>query len=231
MARQIWRKLGAFLRLSNGAHALTAPFFNNSPSRTALRLRAFKRSRGEAPRGAIGLANDMDMSIATKHQADTAAGAAGRALPREFLSFKLGAEEYGIDILRVQEIRSYEEPTRIANAPPFVKGVVNLRGVIVPVFDMRLKFNLAEARCDHLTVIVVLNLGDERVVGLVVDGVSDVITPTAEQLRPVPQLNAAVDTDHLLAIGTIDKRMLMLLDIDRLMAGVDMGAVLQSAMQ
>ena len=141
---------------------------------------------------------------------------------REFLAFKLGAEEYGIDILRVQEIRSYEEPTRIANAPAFIKGVVNLRGVIVPIVDMRLKFNLARAEYDHFTVVIVLNIG-KRVVGMVVDAVSDVITLTQEQLHPVPEFNSAIESDHLLAIGAIDQRMLILIDIEKLMTSPDMG--------
>ena len=145
-----------------------------------------------------------------------------RRMPSEFLAFKLGAEEYGIDILRVQEIRSYESPTRIANAPEFVKGIVNLRGVIVPVLDMRVKFNLEEARCDSTTVVIVLNLAG-GVVGMVVDAVSDVITPTAEQLRPVPEFNDRVDTEHLLAIGAIGERMLLLLDIEKLMSSPEMG--------
>ena len=143
---------------------------------------------------------------------------------REFLAFKLGAEEYGIDILRVQEIRSYEAPTRIANAPDFIKGVVNLRGVIVPIVDLRLKFKLERADYDSFTVVIVLNIG-HRVVGMVVDGVSDVITLTPEQLRPVPEFNSAVDSDHLLAIGAIDDRMLILVDIEKLMAGAEMGLV------
>ncbi len=143
---------------------------------------------------------------------------------REFLAFKLGAEEYGIDILRVQEIRSYEAPTRIANAPPFIKGVVNLRGVIVPIVDMRLKFNLESANYDSFTVVIVLNIG-QRVVGIVVDAVSDVITLTAEQVRPVPEFNSAIESDHLLAIGAIDARMLILLDIEKLMTDAEMGLV------
>ena len=143
---------------------------------------------------------------------------------REFLAFKLGAEEYGIDILRVQEIRSYEEPTRIANAPAFIKGVVNLRGVIVPIVDMRLKFNLEQARYDNFTVVIVLNIGP-RVVGMVVDAVSDVITLTAEQLHPVPEFNSSITSDHLLAIGTVQDRMLILVDIDRLMTSAEMGLV------
>ena len=143
---------------------------------------------------------------------------------REFLAFKLGAEEYGIDILRVQEIRSYEAPTRIANAPSFIKGVVNLRGVIVPIVDMRLKFNLDTVNYDSFTVVIVLNIAG-RVVGMVVDAVSDVITLTPEQLRPVPQFNSNIDSDHLLAIGAIDDRMLILVDIEKLMKSADMGLV------
>jgi purine-binding chemotaxis protein CheW len=143
---------------------------------------------------------------------------------REFLAFKLGDEEYGIDILRVQEIRSYEVPTRIANAPAFIKGVVNLRGVIVPIVDMRLKFNLDSANYDSFTVVIVLNIAS-RIVGMVVDAVSDVITLTPEQLRPVPEFNSNIDADHLLAIGAIDDRMLILVDIEKLMASSDMGLV------
>jgi len=145
---------------------------------------------------------------------------------QEFLSFKLASEEYGIDILRVQEIRSYEAPTRIANAPAFVKGVINLRGVIVPIIDMRLKFNLGEVNYDGFTVVIVLNIG-RQVVGIVVDGVSDVITLTPEQLRPVPQISSAIDSDHLLAIGSVGDRMLILLDIEKLMNSADMGLVSQ----
>ena len=146
---------------------------------------------------------------------------------REFLAFKLGAEEYGIDILRVQEIRSYEEPTRIANSPAFIKGVVNLRGVIVPIVDMRLKFNLETANYDNFTVVIVLSIGT-RVVGMVVDAVSDVITLTQEQLRPVPEFNSSIASDHLLAIGAIDQRMLILIDIEKLMTGAEMGLVEQT---
>lgn len=156
------------------------------------------------------------------HTGVPAAAEAGRA--REFLAFKLGNEEYGVDILCVQEIRSYEEPTRLANVPDFIKGVVNLRGVIVPVVDMRLKLRLEEARYDQFTVVIVLNIGS-RVVGMVVDSVSDVLTLTPEQLRPVPEFAASVDVDHLLAIGAVDDRMLILLDIEKLMTSADMGLV------
>jgi purine-binding chemotaxis protein CheW len=143
---------------------------------------------------------------------------------REFLAFKLGSEEYGIDILRVQEIRSYERPTRIANVPAHVLGVLNLRGVIVPVVDMRVKFKLAQKAHDSFAVVIVLNIGN-RVVGMVVDGVSDVITLAPDQWRPVPQFNSTIDSEHLLAIGAVDDRMLILLDIERLMQSRGMGLV------
>ena len=154
------------------------------------------------------------------------AGAVNTSL-REFLAFKLGPEEYGIDILRVQEIRSYEEPTRTADAPAFVKGVVNLRGVIVPIVDMRLKFNLDTVSYDSFTVVIVLNIGN-RVIGMAVDAVSDVISLTPKQLRPVPELNSGIATDHLLAIGAIGDRMLILVDIEKLMSSAEMG-LLESA--
>ena len=143
---------------------------------------------------------------------------------REFLAFKLGAEEYGIDILRVQEIRSYEEPTRIANAPSELKGVVNLRGVIVPIIDLRIKLCLEHVRYDDFTIVIVLNIRS-RVVGMVVDAVSDVITLTPEQLRPVPEFSSAIASDHILAIGAVEERMLILVDIEKLMTSAEMGLV------
>lgn len=146
----------------------------------------------------------------------------------EFLTFKLGAEEYGMDILRVQEIRSYEEPTRMANMPAFIKGVVNLRGVIVPVVDMRIKFNLTQVNYDAFTVVIVINIG-RQVVGMVVDGVSDVISLNADQLRPAPEFSSTIGSDHVLAIGSVQDRMLILLDIEKLMSSAEMGLVAQTA--
>ncbi|MBA3057132.1 MAG: chemotaxis protein CheW [Gammaproteobacteria bacterium] len=172
----------------------------------------------------------MNQSLAPHGGASPAQAASSKAAIAsitEFLAFKLGTEEYGIDILRVQEIRSYEEPTRFANTPAFIKGVINLRGVIVPIIDMRLKFNLGEANYDHLTVVIVLNIG-KQVVGMVVDGVSDVITLTPDQLRPVPEFSSAIDSDHLMAIGAIENRMLILLDIEKLMTSAEMGLVAQA---
>jgi purine-binding chemotaxis protein CheW len=143
---------------------------------------------------------------------------------REILAFKLGSEEYGIDLLRVQEVRSYQEPTRMAHAPSFIKGVINLRGVIVPIIDMRMKFNLPQVNYDEATVVIMLNIG-MRVMGMVADGVSDVITLAQEQLRPVPELSSAIGNEHLLAIGSIQDRMLILLDIVKLMSSAEMGLI------
>ena len=140
---------------------------------------------------------------------------------RELLTFTLGSEEYGIDILKVQEIRGYEAVTTIANAPEFIKGVINLRGIIVPIVDMRIKFKLGSVGYDETTVVIILNVAN-RVVGMVVDGVSDVITLKAEQIKPAPEFGASLDTKYLLGLGTVDERMIILVDIERLMTSRDM---------
>ena len=140
----------------------------------------------------------------------------------EFLSFTLGEEHYGVDILKVQEIRGYDSVTRLPDAPDYIKGVINLRGTIVPVIDLRLKLRLDEARYDAFTVMIVLNV-DDRVVGIVVDSVSDVIPLSAEQIRPKPEFGAAVDTRFISGIGTQDERMLILLDIETLLDTADLG--------
>ena len=139
----------------------------------------------------------------------------------EYLTYTLGREEYGIDILKVQEIRGYEQPTTIANAPPFLKGVINLRGVIVPIVDMRIKFNLGEPSYDQFTVVIILNIG-RRVVGMVVDGVSDVIPLNSDNLRPAPEFSTTLDTHHILGLGTVDERMIIVVDIERLMSSQEM---------
>jgi purine-binding chemotaxis protein CheW len=143
---------------------------------------------------------------------------------REFLAFKLGREEYGIDILKVQEIRGYETVTRVANAPDFIKGVVNLRGIIVPIVDMRIKFRLGEPTYDQFTVVIILNIGG-RVVGMVVDSVSDVTTLKQEQIKPAPEMGTALNSDYLIGLGTLDQRMLILVDIDKLMSSTEMGLI------
>jgi purine-binding chemotaxis protein CheW len=147
-------------------------------------------------------------------------------VPLEVLSFRLGSEEYGLSIQKVQELRGYDTVTRIANAPAFIKGVVNLRGIIVPIIDMRIKFNLGTPTYDQFTVVVILNIG-ARVVGMVVDSVSDVITLTPEQVRPAPEMHSALNTDYIVGIGTIDDRMLILIDIDQLMSSAEMGLAIE----
>jgi purine-binding chemotaxis protein CheW len=146
----------------------------------------------------------------------------------EFLTFALGSEEYGVDILKVKEIRGYDAVTRLPDAPDYIKGVINLRGTIVPVVDMRLKFRLERAEYTALTVMIVLNVAD-RVVGMVVDSVSDVVQLSAEQVRAVPEIGATIDRQFLTGIGTLDERMLILLDIERLMTSTEMGLVLAKA--
>jgi purine-binding chemotaxis protein CheW len=140
---------------------------------------------------------------------------------REFLSFRLGAEEYGIEILKVQEIRGWEQPTAIANTPAFIKGVINLRGIIVPIVDLRLKFNLGEAKYDEFTVVIILSVA-KRVVGAVVDAVSDVLTLAPGQIKPAPEFSTALETQFITGLGTIEERMLILLDIEKLMTSKDM---------
>ena len=166
----------------------------------------------------------MNMTTDARQVAQHEAARAALALGGEFLTFRLGAEEYGIDILKVQEIRSYEAPTRIANAPAFIKGVVNLRGVIVPIVDLRLKLGCDTAAYDSFTVVIVLNVKG-RVVGAVVDSVSDVLALDTGSIKAAPEIRSAVDMGFITGIGSVGDRMLILLDIEGLMASPDMGLV------
>lgn len=171
----------------------------------------------------MSAASPIESRAATATSAGSPNGAA-----REFLSFKLGSEEYGIDILKVQEIRGYESPTRIANAPHFIKGVVNLRGVIVPIVDMRLRFGLPDVQYNDFTVVIILNVA-HRTVGMVVDSVSDVLELASGQIKPAPEFNGAIDATYITGLGTIkhgdDERMLILMDIEQMMTSPDMGLV------
>jgi purine-binding chemotaxis protein CheW len=170
----------------------------------------------------------MDMITEARHVAQHEAARSSAHTGGEFLTFRLGAEEYGIDILRVQEIRSYEAPTRIANAPAFIKGVVNLRGVIVPIVDLRLKLGCDSAEYNAFTVVIVLNVKG-RVVGAVVDSVSDVLELSREVIKPAPEMNSTVDASFITGIGSLKidgtDRMLVLMDIESLMASQDMGLI------
>lgn len=143
---------------------------------------------------------------------------------RETLVFTLGKEEYGIDILKVQEIRGYDAVTTIANAPDFIKGVINLRGTIVPIVDMRIKFNLGKVDYDQFTVVIILNVA-KRVVGIVVDAVSDVMTLSPAQIREAPEFGSALRTEYIEGLGTVNSRMIILVDIEKLMTSQEMELV------
>ena len=146
---------------------------------------------------------------------------AGEPSGQEFLVFTLGDEEYGIDILKVQEIRGYDQVTRIANTQAFIKGVTNLRGVIVPIVDLRVKFSQGDVEYNDNTVVIVLNLG-QRVVGIVVDGVSDVLSLTADQIRPAPEFAVTLSTEYLTGLGALGERMLILVNIEKLLNSEEM---------
>ena len=140
-----------------------------------------------------------------------------REAPREVLVFVIGKEEYAVDILKVQEIRGYEKVTPIPSAPAYLKGVVNLRGVIVPVVDMRVKFNMPDPRYDSFTVVVILKLAN-RVIGIVVDGVSDVVQLAVSDVKEAPRLGGAVDGAFLTGVATQGDRMILLLDIEKFLS-------------
>jgi purine-binding chemotaxis protein CheW len=161
-------------------------------------------------------------SPSSQHRAGAAGGAS------EYLTFRLGQEEYGIDILRVQEIRSYEQPTRMAHAPEFIKGVIDLRGVIVPIVDLRLKLNCATAEYTDFTVVIILNVGG-TVLGAVVDAVADVVALSAEAIKPAPQFQGQVDASFVRGIATVGDRMLIVTDIESLLSGTEMGLVKAAA--
>lgn len=146
---------------------------------------------------------------------------------REYLAFSLGGEEYAVNILQVQEIRAYERVTRIANMPAFIKGVMNLRGAVVPVVDLRVRFNVGQADYGASTIVIVINIGP-RTFGMVVDGVSDVVMLKSSDLRPAPQIAGVVTAEFLEGVAILDKRMLIIVDINGLMSSREMG-LLESA--
>ncbi len=137
----------------------------------------------------------------------------------EYLTFRLGGEEYGVDIQKVQEIRSYEAPTRIPHAPPHIKGVVNLRGVIVPIVDLRTRLGCDSTEYTAFTVVIVLAVAG-RVVGTVVDSVSDVLDLPASEIKPPPGLPGDGERDFITGIAASGERMLMLVDMEALLADV-----------
>jgi purine-binding chemotaxis protein CheW len=163
--------------------------------------------------------NTPTQTLATSGAAQTAST---RVAAGEYLTLRLGAEEYAIDILRVQEIRSYEQPVHMVNSPSFIKGVINLRGVIVPIVDLRLKLSMPSAEYTDFTVVIILNIRG-TVVGAVVDGVSDVVTLDAKVVRPAPQFESAIDARFILGLANLDERMLVVIDMDALLSTAEMG--------
>jgi purine-binding chemotaxis protein CheW len=163
--------------------------------------------------------NTPTQTLATSGAAQTAST---RVAAGEYLTLRLGAEEYAIDILRVQEIRSYEQPVHMVNSPSFIKGVINLRGVIVPIVDLRLKLCMPSAEYTDFTVVIILNIRG-TVVGAVVDGVSDVVTLDAKVVRPAPQFESAIDARFILGLANLDERMLVVIDMDALLSTAEMG--------
>lgn len=160
--------------------------------------------------------------MSMNYQTNTASAASATdKVAGEYLTFILGNEEYGIEILKVQEIRGYDSVTKIANTPAFIKGVVNLRGRIVPIVDLRIKFKLGKVEYDEFTVVIILNLGG-RVMGIVVDGVSDVMALQQSHIRDVPELVSSIDTRYILGLASVEERMLILVDIERLMNSQEM---------
>jgi purine-binding chemotaxis protein CheW len=153
---------------------------------------------------------------------------AARESTREVLVFVLGSEEYGVDILKVQEIRGYEKVTPIPSAPDYLKGVVNLRGIIVPVVDLRVKFGVANPRYDAFTVVVILRLA-QRVIGVVVDGVSDVVALSRDEVKAAPQLGTVVDGSFIAGLATQGDRMVLLLDIEKLLSTGELNLLNQVA--
>ncbi len=163
------------------------------------------------------------------HSSRAAASAAQtQAHSGQYLTLRLGSEEYAIDILQVQEIRSYEEPTRMVNAPGYIKGVVNLRGVIVPIVDLRMKLNLEKVEYNEFTVVIILNVRG-TVIGAVVDSVSDVVTLSAQAIKPAPQFEAAIDARFITGLANVGERMLIVMNMDALMSNAEMGMLAATA--
>jgi len=151
-------------------------------------------------------------------------GALEDADQQQFLTFRLGGEEYGVGILTVQEIRGWSSVTKVPHTPAWLLGVINLRGVVVPIIDLRIKFDFASAEYNETTVVIILTVAT-RVIGVVVDAVSDVITLGSQQIKPAPSLGNGAETHHIIGFGTLDERMRILMDVEKLMAGADMGLV------
>ncbi len=159
---------------------------------------------------------------------ETRSGAAQAGESGQYLTLRLGNEEYAIDILRVQEIRSYEEPTRMVNAPSFIKGVVNLRGVIVPIVDLRMKLGLEKVEYNDFTVVIILNVRG-TVIGAVVDSVSDVVTLSADMIKPAPQFETTLDSRFITGLANVGDRMLIVMNMEAMLSSAEMGMLKTAA--
>lgn len=148
---------------------------------------------------------------------------------RELLTFFLSGEEYGVDILRVQEIKGWDSVTNIPNTPEYIRGVINIRGSIVPIIDMRLRFSLEKREYDATTVVIVLNVvrsgKADRTMGVVVDAVSDVYNVPIDDVKASPDFGTAVDTEFVTGLATIDEKMIIVLDIDHMLNAAELAVV------
>lgn len=140
---------------------------------------------------------------------------------QQYLTFTLDSETYGVDILKVQEIRGWTQETPIPNSPEFIRGVVNLRGSIVPVFDMRNRFNMSATEFTQYTVVIVVNV-QGRTVGIVVDAVSDVVDYNEEDINPAPDFGSSIDSSFINGLATVDDKMVIILNIDRMLQSCEL---------
>jgi purine-binding chemotaxis protein CheW len=139
----------------------------------------------------------------------------------QFLTFSLGQEEYGIELLKVQEIKGYSAITPIPNTPPYIKGVMNLRGAVIPIVDLRIRFGMEAIQYTQFNVIIVINVG-AKVMGLLVDAVSDVLNVAPEDIRPAPDFGAHADTRFISGMASVGDKVAVLLDIDTLLSDADL---------
>jgi purine-binding chemotaxis protein CheW len=186
----------------------------------------YDRAGHARQRAKTGLVAEESAMQTTLHTPATVQPSSAANLPDiqsgQYLTLRLGAESYAIDIMRVQEIRSYEEPTRMANAPSFIKGVINLRGVIVPIVDLRMKLSVSTVEYNEFTVVIVLNIRG-TIIGAVVDAVSDVVTLDAKMVKPAPQFESTIDARFILGLAHVGERMLIVMNMDALLSNAELG--------
>lgn len=144
----------------------------------------------------------------------------------QFLTFRLDGLDYGIAIMKVQEIRGWSSVTPLPNSPRYIRGVLNLRGIVVPIIDLRLRFNLSEAAYDGFTVIIVVNVG-KRLAGIVVDAVSDVIALGAADRCVAPEFEGHANRQYIQGLAQVDGKLLVMLDVERLVSSETLSAAVE----